>query len=271
MSPVLELLNGAGNITKDNMAAAVIKVSGLMCNEGSQKGRILDTFQKTVNVKPLFLESTINGTISYSTLSSTAGRAVEIPTLADVAVSSDAFIELSGFPAGISPSDFTVSSSGTKILLTSYSEYCSQDFGGTVTVSGIKSPDSQTGYTRAFTIAFGLSVSSSDSLNVSPDTAVNYAMKSLVAKVNAANSTLDVTLNFDGNAAGWKNDRIIIYVDDANIAETTSDFKTGEAWNNYAAATYTSTDASVCKNNASLFPRRKQRCCYKLCKEYCQC
>ncbi len=238
MSPVLAVLNGSGSTTKDNTATAKVKVSGLVCNEGDQKGRSLDAFEKSVSVKPLFSTTTLSG-VTFSTLNSTLGNSIEIPTQdSELFLSSAQIAQIDGdVPSGVSISDFALSSDGSTIKITPSVDL--YNVVGTVefTVSGICSATNEVGYTQTFSAKLGKMVSTTDKWESAPaSTAVpNYSMETMIVSVDSDN--LYVTINGAVTPSAWGTDQLVIFVDDTSIGDETTTYST--LWGQQAGTTQT--------------------------------
>ena len=90
MKPVLEYLKEK-NV--DN-ATVEISVSGLVCNEGEQKGRNVSIFKETIKVQPLFKKLS---DISVSTKNAPAGFTFEIPLNGKVVLENDAYVDCADY------------------------------------------------------------------------------------------------------------------------------------------------------------------------------
>lgn len=239
MSPVLAILDGSGSTTKDNTATAKVKVSGLVCNEGDQKGRALSVFEKSVSVKPLFSATTLDG-VTFSTLNSTLGKSIEIPTQdSEMFLSSSAQIaQIDGaVPTGVSISDFALATDGSTIKITPSVDL--YNVVGTVkfTVSGICSATNEVGYTQTFSAKLGKMVSTADKWESAPaSTAVpNYSMETMVVSVDSDN--LYVTINGAVTPSAWGTDQLVIFVDDTSIGDETTTYST--LWGQQVGTTQT--------------------------------
>lgn len=239
MSPVLSVLTGSGEVTKDNTATAKVKVSGLVCNEGDQKGRALSVFEKSVQVKPLFSTTTLAG-VTFSTLNSTLGKSIEIPTQdSELYLSSSAQIaQIDGkVPAGVSISNFELSSDGSTIKITPSVDL--YNVIGTVnfTVSGLCSATNTVGYTQTFSVKFGKMVSTTDKWKSAPESKAipNYSMETMVVSVDSEN--LYVTINGAVTPSAWQNDQLVIFVDDTSIGDETTTYS--KLWDQQVATTQT--------------------------------
>lgn len=90
MKPVLEYLK-----EKDvDNATVEISVSGLVCNEGEQKGRNVSAFKEIIKVQPLF--SKISD-ISVSTKNAPVGFTFEIPLNGKVVLAEDAYVDCADY------------------------------------------------------------------------------------------------------------------------------------------------------------------------------
>lgn len=90
MKPVLEYLKEK-NV--DN-ATVEISVSGLVCNEGEQKGRNVSAFKETIKVQPLFKKLS---DITVSTKNAPAGFTFEIPLNGKVVLAEDAYVDCADY------------------------------------------------------------------------------------------------------------------------------------------------------------------------------
>lgn len=90
MKPVLEYLQEK-NV--DN-ATVEISVSGLICNEGEQKGRNVSAFKETIKVQPLFQKLS---DISVSTKNAPVGFTFEIPLNGKVVLAEDAYVDCADY------------------------------------------------------------------------------------------------------------------------------------------------------------------------------
>lgn len=90
MKPVLEYLKEK-NV---NNATVEISVSGLVCNEGEQKGRNVSAFKETIKVQPLFKKLS---DISVSTKNAPAGFTFEIPLNGKVVLENGAYVDCADY------------------------------------------------------------------------------------------------------------------------------------------------------------------------------
>lgn len=90
IKPVLEYLKEK-NV--DN-ATVEISVSGLICNEGEQKGRNVSAFKETIKVQPLFQKLS---DISVSTKNAPVGFTFEIPLNGKVVLAEDAYVDCADY------------------------------------------------------------------------------------------------------------------------------------------------------------------------------
>lgn len=222
MAPVTAMLNGS-TIPSGELAVQV-KVSGFVCNEGSQAGRDLDAFKKTINVAPLYSSTTIAG-VTFNTLYSTMGSSIEIPVNGTISLASDAALELSAasgssLPTGLSANNFTVSASsdGKTILVTPSVEMNQKNFSAEFTVSGIIPALNGTEKSQTFPINFVGAIMSTSTTTNSLGGGLTMDMSSMTLSDDGSNLT--VALSFNAIPSGWDKDRICVMIDDAAQSTT---------------------------------------------------
>lgn len=148
MKPVLEYLKDKNADT----ATVEISVSGLVCNEGEQKGRNVSAFKETIKVQPLFKKLS---DISVSTKNAPAGFTFEIPLNGKVVLAEDASLTVTGY-------DFEIVGLGTdgkSIVVKTNQDLTAQEFSSEITVTGITPISSGNGYSVDFVVSFAETIS----------------------------------------------------------------------------------------------------------------
>lgn len=148
MKPVLKYLKEK-NV---NNATVEISVSGLICNEGEQKGRNVSAFKETIKVQPLFKKLS---DISVSTKDAPAGFTFEIPLNGKVVLAEDASLTVTGY-------DFEIVGLGTdgkSIVVKTNEDLTAQEFSSEITVTGITPISSGNGYSVDFVVLFAETIS----------------------------------------------------------------------------------------------------------------
>lgn len=246
LSPVISLLDTT-TIPAGTMAVQV-KVSGFVCDEGSQKGRSIDTFKKNISVEPLYASSTLKG-ITFNTLYATSGNAVKIPLNGVTTLASDASIEVtaktgSSLPDGLTSSNFTlsVSTDGLSLLVTPNVEMNQQNFSAYLTIGGLVPALNGAEKTQSFLVNFVGAIMSDDTTltTYASDTNVNKAISSMTLSNDASN--LYVSLSFNATPTAWENDHIVIMIDDTNLESGVSTIASSTTG---APATYTTVGSTV--------------------------
>lgn len=214
MKPVLEYLKEK-NV--DN-ATVEISVSGLICNEGEQKGRNVSAFKETIKVQPLFPKIS---DISVSTKNAPAGFTFEIPLNGKVVLAEDASLTVTGY-------DFEIVGLGTdgkSIVVKTNQDLTAQEFSSGITVTGITPISSGNGYSVDLGLVFNPSVISSDTLDSS-----DIDISSIEVKKDTEN--LYVTLNFESSPTFWNGYRPTVMID---YTRTTGETELWGSWD-YGAA-----------------------------------
>src|SRR5574344_5319 len=246
LSPVISLLDTT-TIPAGTMAVQV-KVSGFVCDEGSQKGRSIDTFKKNISVEPLYASSTLKG-ITFNTLYASSGHAVKIPLNGVTTLASDASIEVtaktgSSLPDGLTSSNFTlsVSTDGLSLLVTPNVEMNQQNFSAYLTIGGLVPALNGAEKTQSFLVNFVGAIMSDDTTltTYASDTNVNKAISSMTLSNDASN--LYVSLSFNATPTAWENDHIVIMIDDTNLESGVSTIASSTTG---APATYTTVGSTV--------------------------
>jgi len=219
MKPVLDILDG--NTALDGVVDVEMTISGLVCAEGSQKGRTIGSVTKKLNVSPLWTSTVLSSTHSLNTVGSTNGKAIKIRSNAeDLDVSSASLVVTSSsIPAGIDSSDFTLSTDGSSLYISSNIDLVGTTFTGSVVVSGIKTGNS-TVYDQEFSIgAMPLLETTEVSVSTTSD-GPSYPVSGMVLSYDSTN--LYVKLDFESTPGGWEADYITILVDDEDVTTGTA-------------------------------------------------
>lgn len=214
MKPVLEYLQEK-NV--DN-ATVEISVSGLICNEGEQKGRNVSAFKETIKVQPLFQKIS---DISVSTKNAPVGFTFEIPLNGKVVLAEDASLTVTGYDFEI----VGVGTDGKSIVVKTNEDLTAKDFSSGITVTGITPISSGNGYSVDLGLVFNPSVISSDTLDSS-----DIDISSIEVKKDTEN--LYVTLNFESSPTFWDGYRPTVMID---YTRTTGETELWGSWN-YGAA-----------------------------------
>jgi len=214
MKPVLEYLKEK-NV--DN-ATVEISVSGLICNEGEQKGRNVSAFKETIKVQPLF--SKISD-ISVSTKNAPAGFTFEIPLNGKVVLTEDAYVDCADYDLEL----VGLGADGKSIVIKTNEDLTAKEFSSGITVTGITPISSGNGYSVDLGLVFNSSVISSDTLDSS-----EIDISSIEVKKDTEN--LYVTLNFESSPTFWNGYRPTVMID---YTRTTGETELLGAWD-YGAA-----------------------------------
>ncbi|MBR1535974.1 MAG: hypothetical protein IJ630_03445 [Treponema sp.] len=260
MTPICRLLDAA--TTKGNTIDSLeVKLSGFVRAEGEQKGRSVSALDQKISVLPFYEDETITDGVTFSTISSTSGKYVTIPTKGKVRLSSTASIEFSSSDAdalSLYSSDFTlgVSDEGLTVL-------CGRDlkglsFDASFKISGFIPELNASSYTRTFTVHYSpifvtldgaLDENAWESAVVSEDSYASVSGYDL-SKVYVTNDSENLYVAVEGDFA-FTNDKehLVILIDNENSAAT------GESQNNSTAnayygvstySTYSSVDYYLC-------------------------
>ena len=201
MKPVLEYLK-----EKDvDNATVEISVSGLVCNEGEQKGRNISAFKETIKVQPLFSKMS---DISVSTKNAPVGFTFEIPLNGKVVLAEDASLTVTGYDLKIAG----VGTDGKSIVVKTNEDLTAKEFSSGITVTGITPISSGNGYSVDLGLVFNSSVISSDTLG--EEALPNYALSNLQVKKDGDN--LVITLNASSNIVSYAKNNITILIDNAS-------------------------------------------------------
>ncbi len=202
MGPILSRLDGGTTIPSGSLNVTV-KVGGFLCDEGDQKGRPIGELERTILVSPLYSVETLSG-LSFSTMTSSLGRAIMIPVNGTVTLSEDASLTIeassgSSLPTGLTSRDFTlsVSNDGKAILVSPLVELYGKEFSMKLTIQGIRTATCHVPMEQTFTVTCQKALIAIDGLQ---DT--NWTSSSVAVFQDTQG---------DGSAGGWSQSGIDIH------------------------------------------------------------
>ena len=229
MSPVVEMLsNSSARLFAKGTATVTVKLSGLVCNAGSQKGRSVKSVSKKISIKPLYLDDDVNGTVCL-TNSAPAGTKFAVALQGAATLTSSASITVTGTDI---PSDATWSLAGTSLTGKEVYFTCNKDMSGKVcnaniTINGIQPLLSGIGYTKTFTADFVPGVVCTDV------TSNNFDLNKVIVYDDGTN--LCVRMGFASEPLLYKNYRVTVLLD--NAAKSTGGAQTNATQTNEGVAT----------------------------------
>ncbi|WP_296328291.1 hypothetical protein [uncultured Treponema sp.] len=251
MTPIAYLLD-AETVNGNVIDSVEIKLNGFVCDEGKQKGRAIAALSQKIAVKPFYDNETITDGIVFTTISSTLGKVISIPTKGSVGLTSDAKIEFSSDDSAastLSSSNFALGTDSNAITISCAEELKGKTFSGSFKISGFVPELNASSYTRTFKVNFepvyvtldGLldekawsedAVTSTDSY-ANPE---NYNL----SKVYVTNDSKNLYVAVEGNFAFGAGDRIILMIDNTSSSETGKSNSDGGYNNYYGPATNSS-------------------------------
>ena len=267
MTPIAYLLDA--ETTKGNVIDSVeVKLNGFVCDEGKQKGRSIAALSQKIAVKPFYDDETITEGVVFTTINSTLGKLISIPTKGSVSLTSGAKLEFSSTDSsasGLSSSDFTLGTDSKGITISCSKDLKGKTFSGTFKISGFVPELNASSYTRTFKVRFepvyvtldGIldekawsedAVTSTDSY-ANPE---NYNL----SKVYVTNDSTNLYVAVEGNFAFGTGDRIIVMIDNtSSSSKGKSSSDSGKDPDNYycpaTSATYSGADFYLCHILAS--------------------
>ncbi|MBQ4379145.1 MAG: hypothetical protein II821_08135 [Treponema sp.] len=156
MTPVCYFLDAA--TAKGNSLDSVeVKLSGFVCNEGAQKGRAIASFSQKFSVKPFYEDEVVTEGVILSTIGSTSGKVITIPTNGSVTLTDNASVVFSSEDSdasSLTSSDFTLGTSEDGITISCSEDLKGKSFTGSFTISGFIPELNASSYTRTFTVNF---------------------------------------------------------------------------------------------------------------------
>ena len=232
MTPIAYLLD-AETVNGNVIDSVEIKLNGFVCDEGKQKGRAIAALSQKIAVKPFYDNETITDGIVFTTISSTLGKVISIPTKGSVGLTSDAKIEFSSDDSAastLSSSNFALGTDSNAITISCAEELKGKTFSGSFKISGFVPELNASSYTRTFKVNFepvyvtldGLldekawsedAVTSTDSY-ANPE---NYNL----SKVYVTNDSKNLYVAVEGSVSGWNDgDNVIVLIDNASSSDT---------------------------------------------------
>jgi|GEM_PF-6371339 len=224
MTPICRLLDAA--TTKGNTIDSLeVKLSGFVRAEGEQKGRSVSALDQKISVLPFYEDETITDGVTFSTISSTSGKYVTIPTKGKVRLSSTPSIEFSSSDAdalSLSSSDFTLGASDEGLTVLCGKDLKGLSFDASFKISGFIPELNASSYTRTFTVHYSpifvtldgaLDENAWESAAVSEDSYASVSGYDL-SKVYVTNDSENLYVAVEGEISGWSNgDNLIIMID----------------------------------------------------------
>lgn len=218
MAPVMPFLNG-----KNTNVKLSLKLSGFVCDEGSQKGRALESFNKTISMKPLWDASALAGITTY-TFDMTDGCRAVIPANAKISLDGADCLQnlaLSGDDSsGVKKAFFvleeTEDKKGLALRYLNDGGLLNKNFTATFSVSGIVAQNCATSYTQNFTVNFSSMKVTKDTLPVADANASSASGASFdIESMGASNDSgyLYVVLNFSNPPALYEKDNVTVLVE----------------------------------------------------------
>lgn len=258
MSPVCRLLD-AQTAQGNSLSSVEVSLSGFECAEGGQNGRSIPVFDKSFSVKPFYDDETITGGVTFSTVSSTAGKSITIPTNGSVSLSDDATLTFSTEDSSVSltSDDFTLGTSDAGLTITCKSDLKDLEFTGKFTVSGFVPALNASSYTRTFTVNFTPSIVTLDGkLDEESWTAAATSSESLadpsgynLTELLVTNDGSNLYVAIKGALSFNSGDSIILMIDDTSSSETgksSSDSSYNSYYGPATNATFSGVDFYLC-------------------------
>lgn len=258
MAPVCKLLD-AQTAQGNSLSSVEVSLSGFECAEGDQNGRNIPVFDKSFSVRPFYDDETITGGVTFSTVSSTAGKSITIPTNGTVSLSDDATLAFSTEDSSVSltSDDFALGTSDAGLTITCKSDLKNLEFIGKFTVSGFIPALNASSYTRTFTVNFSpIIVTVDGNLDETVWTTAASSAESLAAPSGYNLSNLLVTndgrnlyVAIKGALSFNSGDRIILMIDDTSSSETgksSSDSSYNSYYGPATNATFSGVDFYLC-------------------------
>ena len=208
---VMDVLDGAS--VTDNEVSVGIKLSGFVCNAGNQKGRSLSTFEKTINLKPLFSNTTLNG-ITVSTASMAAGRTINVPFNGKVSLSSSASASVEGDFGNWS---ISLGEDGMSVDVSSDTDLTGIIDSADLVITGIMPEISGISYTQTIPLSFVPGAVSTD-FQGSNALASNYGISSVLVNDDGTNLIVKVTASSELSL--YSNEAINVLIDNTGYDST---------------------------------------------------
>ncbi len=255
MTPICRLLDTA--TTKGNTIDSLeVKLSGFVRAKGEQKGRSVSALDQKISVLPFYEDETITDGVTFSTISSTSGKYVTIPTKGKVTLSSTASIEFSSSDAKASSflsSDFTLGESDEGLTVLCGKDLKGLSFDASFKISGFIPELNASSYTRTFTVHYSpifvtldgaLDENAWESATVSEDSYASVSGYDL-SKVYVTNDSENLYVAVEGEISSFSSgDRIVIMIDNSSSSET-GKANSDSSYNNYYGPATTATFSGV--------------------------
>lgn len=258
MTPVCKLLDAA-TASGNELDSVEIKLKGFVCAEGDQKGRSLPAFGKIIKVKPFYEDATITDGVTFSTVSSTAGKYITIPTNGAVSFADGAMVAFATDDDSISltSNNFSVVTSGSTLSVLCDTDLINKDFVGKLTISGFVPELNASSYTRTFTVNIKPELITLDGVldeDIWTDAATSensYANPSAynLTELLVTNDDTCLYIAVKGGLSFNTNDRIILMIDNTSSSETGKS-SSDSSYNNFYGpatnATFSGVDFFLC-------------------------
>lgn len=259
MAPVCNLLD-AQTAEGNSLSSVEVALSGFECAEGGQNGRSIPSFNKSFSVKPFYDDETITDGVAFSTVSSTTGKSITIPTNGSVSLADDAALTFSTEDSSVSltSDDFTLGTTENGITISCSKDLKDLDFTGKFTVSGFVPELNASSYTRTFTVNFAPAAITLDGNLDEEAWATAAASTESLADPSGYNLTELLVTNDDnylyvavkGALSFNSGDRIILMIDNQSTTDAGKANTDEHDKDNYYCpatnATYSSVDFYLC-------------------------